>query len=329
MSGDPDAREASGGATRWREAAERPGSLPAALRRGLRHGALSASAALADARRAWRRSAGRLASGTGGTDEVGGGGGVGDGTGAAGGGGEPVLRLLYCHYVFDDQVRAFERILRELQRLGRFVTTAEALDVLHGRRALDGPAFHLSFDDGFANVASNAAPLMRRLGVPAAFFVPSAIVGADAARVREYCLETTRYAAVVDVASWDQLRAMADAGFDIGSHTRTHARFSEMSASPERLRDELEGSKADIERELGGPCRYISWPYGQAGDADARSLGAVRRAGYEACFSASRGHVRSGVGDPWRVPRHHFEPQWPLSHVRHFALGAREPAVPG
>ena len=90
------------------------------------------------------------------------------------------------------------------------------------------------------------------------------------------------------------------------------------------MEDEIFGSKADIERQLGMPCPYISWPYGRLSDADDRSLAMVREAGYEACFGAWRGQVLPGHTDQFSIPRHHFEPQWPLSHVRYFASGARE-----
>jgi hypothetical protein len=90
------------------------------------------------------------------------------------------------------------------------------------------------------------------------------------------------------------------------------------------LDDEIGGSKKQIEEELGQECRYISWPYGRLSDADNESLKAVERAGYEACFGAYRGTVRPGETDLFSIPRHHFEVQWPVSHVLYFARGNME-----
>src|SRR5689334_14014446 len=64
----------------------------------------------------------------------------------------PFLRCVYCHYVFDDQVASFRRILETLQTLGTFVDTATCVAMLGGERPIDGRYFHLSFDDGFRNV---------------------------------------------------------------------------------------------------------------------------------------------------------------------------------
>ena len=46
----------------------------------------------------------------------------------------PSLRVLYCHYVFDDQRREFEAVVRYVQSIGRFIGIDEVLDILEGRR---------------------------------------------------------------------------------------------------------------------------------------------------------------------------------------------------
>lgn len=236
------------------------------------------------------------------------------------------IRCLYCHYVFDDQVTAFELLVERLKSQGTFIDTSTLVDMLAGKQPLDGRYFHLSFDDGFRNNVTNALPILRRHAVPAIFFVPSALVGADWARTRDYCLNVTHYRAVIEMMTWDDLRAILDAGYEVGSHTRTHARFSSISSEREHLENEISGSKRDLESRLGYRCRFISWPYGRVTDADASSVDFTRQAGYDACFGAFRGTIRPGKTDPYRIPRHHFEAQWPLSHVEYFARGNRETA---
>jgi peptidoglycan/xylan/chitin deacetylase (PgdA/CDA1 family) len=241
------------------------------------------------------------------------------------------LRCLYCHYVFDDQVDAFERQLHFLLQRGRFVDTTTCLRMARGEQPVDGRCFHLSFDDGFRNHFTNAAPVLRRLGIPSLFFVPSAFVDADYETSRHYCMETTDYAGVMEMLRWSDLEQMLADGFDIGSHTQTHARFSDISADPERMRQEFQGSKLELERRLGFTCNTISWPYGTLGDADWQSLEWVRQSGYEACFGAFRGTVMPGNTNLFAIPRHHFEVQWPLAHVSYFAggHGERNASIPG
>ena len=89
------------------------------------------------------------------------------------------LRCLYCHFVFDDQLKSFSDMLNRVQRLGKFVDTDRAVAMASGREPIDGQYFHLSFDDGFRNVFRNAISIMAEQSIPAIFFVPSAVIGAD------------------------------------------------------------------------------------------------------------------------------------------------------
>lgn len=234
------------------------------------------------------------------------------------------LRLLYCHYVFDDQIDEFERMVITLKERGRFIGTDDCISMISGRRKIDGPFFNLSFDDGFQNIVENALPVLIKHEVPATLFVPTQFISCSYEFEQHYCLNIARYSGVIKMASWSELREAASAGFEIASHTRTHARFSDISLSEDRLLYELAGSKNDIEDMVKQECKYISWPYGTISDADALSLSAVREFGYLGCFGAYRGAVVPGQTDLFSIPRHHFEPEWPLAHVVYFAHGGME-----
>lgn len=235
------------------------------------------------------------------------------------------VRCLYLHYVYDDQVDAFRHLLTELGRVGAFVSTDQLHRWLTERDGLPpGRYFHLSFDDGFDNVYRNAFPILSELGIPATAFVPTRFIdGKDEQLILDWS-STTRVSAPTRPMSWSQLDEMSRHGVEIGAHTRRHTRLSEISDKPDRLVDEVRGSKRDIEDALGRPCRFMSWPYGTRADVDDRSMEAIESCGYELSFSAVRGTVRRGDTSPLSVPRHHFEPEWPWSHVRYFSAGGGE-----
>jgi len=234
------------------------------------------------------------------------------------------LRCLYCHYVFDDQREDFHRLIAKLKRIGEFVNTDECIQMLTGKKKIDKRYFHLSFDDGFRNNFTNAFPILARHNVPAIFFVPTAIIEASWDRTRHYCLDTTAYKEVTEVMRWKDLRDLVASGYEVGSHTRTHARFADISCSEDLMKDEILGSKNELESNLNCECKYISWPYGRLTDADPRSLEMVEEAGYVACFGAYRGTVEPGFTDSFSIPRHHFEVEWPSSHIEYFARGNME-----
>jgi len=238
------------------------------------------------------------------------------------------LRCLYCHNVFNDQISDFQSILQNLQKIGQFVDTDTCIQMLLGNVKIDHRYFHLSFDDGFRNNFTNAVPILYKHKVPAVFFVPSSLVDADFENARKYCIETTKYKAVIEMLKWDDLRKMIDMGFEIGSHTKTHARFSAISENPLLMEDEISGSKKDLEANLDYKCRYISWPYGSLSDRDNKSMEIVKSAGYHACFGAFRGTIVYGITDPFSIPRHQFEVQWPVSHILYFIRGNHEYSMP-
>ena len=170
------------------------------------------------------------------------------------------LRCLFCHYVFDDQIAEFEKIIIGLKQIGKFVDTDTLLNMLSGNKPIAGRYFHLSFDDGLKNNFSNAMPILKKHQIPALFFVPSALIDADWETAEHYCLTTTRYNNVIEMASWFDLKSAVDNGFEIGSHGKSHTRLSAISDNPIRLYEEVAESKLQLENKLGVECKYIAWP---------------------------------------------------------------------
>lgn len=233
-------------------------------------------------------------------------------------------RCLFAHWVYDDQVGGFRRLLERLAASGTFVSTGALVEMVEGARPVDRRYFHLSFDDGFDNVYRNAFPLLAEMGIPATLFVPTSFVDAGDEDVRGRWWRCFRGRLPTRPVRWAWLREMTAAGWDIGSHTCNHARLSEVSADPARLREEIAVSKDVIEQRLGLPCRYFSWPWGGPGDIDQAARETIREAGYRAAFAAKRFPLRPGTTSAFNIPRHHFEPDWPWLHVKYFAGGGGE-----
>ncbi|WP_394821761.1 polysaccharide deacetylase family protein [Pendulispora albinea] len=85
--------------------------------------------------------------------------------------------------------------------------------------------------------------------------------------------------------TWDEVRALRDAGMDIESHTRWHRVLDTLT--PAELEEELVGSREDLEAQLSDPVRAIAYPVGRGGDH--RVAMAVARAGYDLGFSNATG----------------------------------------
>jgi peptidoglycan/xylan/chitin deacetylase (PgdA/CDA1 family) len=190
----------------------------------------------------------------------------------------------------------FERQLRELGRLG--VPTgglAELEDVATGR-AGPSTAF-LTFDDGFLDNFTTALPLLREHGGRAFVFVlPPLLEQGGAFEWPEVAADRERFAATMRSLTWDQLGEMAEAGFEVGSHTLTHRHLPELGG--ERLREELTDSRARVRERL-GRCDTLAYPFGESSPA---VTAAAADCGYSFAFTlpTASGQRRAG---PHSIPR--------------------------
>jgi peptidoglycan/xylan/chitin deacetylase (PgdA/CDA1 family) len=111
------------------------------------------------------------------------------------------------------------------------------------------------------------------------------------------------------IMNWDQVRALARAGMDVESHSRWHRVLQTLD--DDLLRDELVGSKQDLEQQLGRPCRAIAYPVGRRIAHVSRIREAVRAAGYRLGVSNASGATRIWSGslgemlpcDPYDIRR--------------------------
>ena len=104
------------------------------------------------------------------------------------------------------------------------------------------------------------------------------------------------------VMTWDHVRSLANAGMEIGSHTRSHRVLH--TVPPPELAVELAGSRADIAGALGRPVRAISYPVGRSIRRMPALVRAVRQAGYQAGFSAEpRGNPLTAELDRYDLGR--------------------------
>ncbi len=178
-------------------------------------------------------------------------------------------------------------------RLGlRFVAVGEFVDRLARRRSVDGLAV-VTFDDALDGVHRHGLDVLARHGVPATVFAVSERLGAAAPWWPE----------VSPVMSSTQLGEVAAAGHDIGSHTRTHRSLATLAADAgaprDELRDELAGSRRDLEALVDRPVDTLAYPSGHH-DPTVRAVAVD--AGYVAAFTFLNGRVTGGE-DRWRLPR--------------------------
>jgi peptidoglycan/xylan/chitin deacetylase (PgdA/CDA1 family) len=194
-----------------------------------------------------------------------------------------------------------ERLSEQVHHLaGRGWRGTTFTDLVTGRPAPRSVA--VTFDDGYRSVLELARPILDEVGWPGTLYVPTDFIGREAPMAWPGIDEWLGgpHERELLPLGWDDLRALRAAGWEIGSHTRSHPHLTRTGDG--ELAGELAESRATCERELGDRCRSIAYPYG---DVDERVARAAREAGYEAGAGLPPGrHVRSTM-------------QWPRVGVYH------------
>ena len=151
------------------------------------------------------------------------------------------------------------------------ITPQQLFDALERRTPLPSRPVLITFDDGYRDVLYNAAPVLRRLGLPAtAFIITDRVSGPDPSFL-----------------TWLQLRVLERDGFTIGSHTVHHLRLTEVP--PAQATHELTRSRTTLEHHLGHPVVWFAYPDGAANGAVAEL---VHRAGYLLAFTTHTGSTQ-------------------------------------
>jgi peptidoglycan/xylan/chitin deacetylase (PgdA/CDA1 family) len=151
---------------------------------------------------------------------------------------------------------------------------------------LPSRAVVFTFDDGYRSTV-RAAEILGRYGYPGTVFTVTAFADSGASLSWAGIEHELRPASAGDLAplGWDELAALRDCGWEVGSHTVSHALL--VGVDDSRLAAELADSQRTIADRL-GRCETLAYPYGVA---DAHVAAAAQRAGYVAACTLTGAHV--------------------------------------
>jgi peptidoglycan/xylan/chitin deacetylase (PgdA/CDA1 family) len=226
-------------------------------------------------------------------------------------GDERSLRVLMYHKVNDlpgnrmsMPTALFDEQMAQLRELGYVVVDLDAVLAHYLEGApLPAGAVLITFDDGYRDNLSNAAPVLQRHGYTAVQFVPIAYVGESRPLPHEKHLAA--HGVHNPTVDWDEIRDLEAHGVRIESHGISHKPLAELEI--DEAAREIAISKLKLEERLGRPVRAFSYVKGSEADYKPVHPSLVKQAGYDIAFTAVSG-ANSPHSDPLQLRRYNVEP---------------------
>ena len=204
----------------------------------------------------------------------------------------PYATVLTFHRVNDTEEqngltvhpRLFEELLDVLARRYRIVPLAHLCEMVLRSEPIPARTVAITFDDGYLDNFSVAAPILKHKKVPATFFVSSGYVGTT----RRFPWDVSDSASH-PMMTWEHVRQLAAEGFEVGAHSVNHINLG--TCMPDMAGKEILESKRHIEDQLGTAILGFAYPFGWKSSMSEVTSRMVREAGFAYCCSNYGGKV--------------------------------------
>jgi len=191
--------------------------------------------------------------------------------------------------------KTFIKQIDWLQKHFEIISLGEAQRRIRHRLA-GPPAVTLTFDDGYSENCQSAIPYLIENKIPCTYF-------ATLKNILDGSPFEHDIAAGIDAPpnTMDQLRDMAQAGIEIGTHCHNHI---DLGGITDRrvLYDEVVGPREVFEKELKTSVRYFAFPFAQYMNLNSDVFQLAADAGYEGVVSGYGGYNWPAT-DPFHIER--------------------------
>jgi peptidoglycan/xylan/chitin deacetylase (PgdA/CDA1 family) len=239
---------------------------------------------------------------------------------------KPVARFVMFHDLLPETISKFKANLKFLKQKTNVVSLD---DFFEGRLSIKKFNVVITFDDGFKSWVSHAAPILKELGLPATFFVSSGFVGLsmedETEFIRSNLLLTQKPHKISGSLNFEDVRRIADEGFNIGGHTLTHCNMGKIT-DINRLRYEIAEDKKRLEKITGKKIEYFSYPFGAYDNPEINLVKMLKLSGYKGAVTTVSG-FNYVFSNPFMLKRETTNAAMTMRVFRSRALGNYEPVL--
>jgi len=203
---------------------------------------------------------------------------------------KPITRFVTFHDLSLDAIGTFEDNLRFLKQSTNVVSID---DFSSGRLSTDKINVVITFDDGYKSWVTDALPILKKLELPATFFVSSGFVGLlkedEVKFVRTKLLLTPDPGKIPGGLSREDLNRIVKEGFTVGGHTSNHCNLAGIVDSAQ-LRHEIGEDKSNLESMIGKKIEYFAYPSGAYQNPEVDLAEVLKEFGYKAAVTTLSGN---------------------------------------
>ena len=227
---------------------------------------------------------------------------------------QPGIHILNGHRIEKkSDADAFRKMLTELSESVTFIRIEDAVRMIMERQRPSIPLVAFTFDDGFMDDYDVFASILEEFGTNALFFINPNYVEGDEDYIQNFD-DNVVMTPDKRPMRWNQICELSKRGHIIGAHTMDH--YMVNSDNKQILEYQINTCKEVIENHTDVPCDYFAFPYGKLSQANDLAI-SIACQKYKYVFSQSDyKHYYSFGGKV--INRRHFEPFWPIAHVKYF-----------
>ena len=191
----------------------------------------------------------------------------------------------YSSDVLTTTIEDFASHLTLIDKYFHPLSTSELYYLINNKKPIPAGTVVIHFDDCYRDVYTNAAPLLYSTNISATAFISSGYIDSN----RQFEHDTEEYPFVFENLRSNEVYDLQYKGFEIAAHTVNHCNLGKIEI--EQVQTEVNESKIELEKIVGKPIEFFSYPFGKKTDISKNACQIVQHAGFKALFSAYGGVV--------------------------------------